>query len=98
MHKGEMNPIMGVMEAREKIKGIEHLYKIDILNKCRDSHTCRLRTLVFIALREMNFSYEAIGRITERNHSTVIKALQKSGAELAFKYNHELTAIRSMLR
>ena len=98
MIRGEMNPIMGPGEARERIKGIEHLYGIKILNKARDAETSRLRTLVFIALKELHFSYAAIGRITGRNHSTVIKALQKSGSELIFQYNHELTAIRSMLR
>lgn len=72
------------MTPREKnLKDIEHLaegygYTVeDMLGKSRFKRVVAVRRLCVLMLREKGYSTTEIGRIMNRDHSTIVHALNK---------------------
>ena len=72
------------MTPREKnLKDIEHLaegygYTVaDILGPKRHRHLVSVRRLCALMLRDKGYSTTEIGRIMNRDHSTIVHALNK---------------------
>lgn len=72
------------MTPREKnLKDIQHLaegygYTVaDILGPKRRRHLVSVRRLCILMLREKGYSTTEIGRVMNRDHSTIVHALNK---------------------
>jgi len=60
----------------------EHCFTVDdILGKSRFKMLVRVRRKCVVMLREKGYSTTEIGRIMNRDHSTIVTSLQKSRAE-----------------
>jgi len=56
----------------------EHGYTVeDILGKSRTKHLVHVRRLCVLMLREKGYSTTEIGRVMDRDHSTIVHALNK---------------------
>ena len=49
----------------------------DILGKCKTRHLVMVRRKCVVMLREKGYSTTEIGRIMQRDHSTIVHALQR---------------------
>lgn len=72
------------MTPREKIHAAidvvaqEHGYTVhDIIGKSRFKHLVAVRLLCILMLRERGYSTTEIGRLMDRDHSTIVHALNK---------------------
>lgn len=60
----------------------EHRFTLeDILGKSRFGPLVKVRRKCVVMLRENGYSTTEIGRIMQRDHSTIVTSLQKSKAE-----------------
>ena len=66
-----------------------------ILGKSRRANVVKARWEVFAALKEEGLSSVAIGRLTNRDHSTVLHALAKLRGQRERKVLNEDTGFRS---
>lgn len=70
----------GLLELVDERAKAHHVTRTDVLGRSRTKSVAAARQAVYRGLRERGLSYPEIGRLLDRDHTTVMHACREEGS------------------